>query len=329
MKSTAIILLNLGGPDSLRAVRPFLYNLFSDREIIRLGPSLLQKPIAWLISATRSPKTRGYYKLIGGKSPILDITRAQADALERLLNAEGRALPVYIGMRYWHPFIEDTLKELNGQGIKRLLSIGLYPHYSKATTGSSLNKFDLEMTKYNIEHHSTGSWFDNPFYIDALVEVIKKGLEKFGTGGDEVHILFSAHSLPQKFIEEGDPYVNEIMGTIRQVLEKLKPAGDNVPLKWHLSYQSKSGPVKWLEPSTEETLDRLSKEGVRNVLAVPISFVSDHIETLYEIDILYKGMAEAMGMRLERAASLNTHPLFIEALKDIALRGLKEAGWLI
>lgn len=320
MKSTAIILLNLGGPDSLKAVRPFLYNLFSDREIINLGPAPLQKPIAWLIATTRAPKTRSYYRLIGGKSPILDITLRQAQALQDSLSAEGYALPVFIGMRYWHPFIEETLKEINNQGIKRLLAINLYPHYSRATAGSSINKLQSEAKNYHIECRIAESWFENPLYIDALRDTISSALRRFPPKED-VHILFSAHSLPKKFIEEGDPYVKETMGTIKAVMA-------DIPLKWHLCYQSKSGPVKWLEPSTEETLHKLSEEGIRNVLVVPISFVSDHIETLYEIDILYKGLAGKMGIRLERTESLNTHPIFIKALKDIAEKGLKEAGWL-
>ena len=174
------------------------------------------------------------------------------------------------------------------------------------------------------------SWYNNLYYIDALVDVIKKGFDSFSpptislqsssfdphpSSFDDVHVLFSAHSLPQKIIDQGDPYVDQIMGTILEVLKKID-------IKWRLSYQSKSGPVKCLEPSTEEMIRKLAKEGVRNLLVVPISFVSDHIETLYEIDILYKDLAESLGVRLRRVESLNTLPLFIKALKDIILRGL-------
>ncbi len=329
-KDTGVILLNLGGPDSLGAVKPFLYNLFSDREIIRLGPSFMQKPLAWLISTMRAEKTRKAYSLIGGKSPILDITKAQAGALEKELFAEGRALKVYIGMRYWNPFIEDALKEINQAGIKRLIAFNLYPHYSVATTGSSMRKFTEEIKKYPIEHHAITSWFDHPFYIEALYDLIKKGIASFGDDvphlAEGTALLFSAHSLPQKFIAEGDPYVNEIKGTINAVMERLTSEGYTLP--FHMGYQSKSGPVKWLEPSVEETLKRLSEgERVRRLLVVPISFVSDHIETLFEIDILYKEMAKGLGSELKRIESLNTHPVFISALKDLVLKAMKDKGW--
>jgi len=313
----AVVLLNLGGPDSLRAVRPFLYNLFSDREIIRLGPSPLQRPLAFLISTLRAKKTKRCYSLIGGKSPILEITLAQADALSKSIG-----LPVYIAMRYWHPSIEETLKRARLDGIKRVFGISLYPQWSKATTGSSVNALLREAERLGIECRTSGRWFDNPLYIDALCDLIKKGIEGFSP--KMPFLLFSAHSLPKKFIEEGDPYVEETLKTISLVMEKL---GGLSP-KWRLCYQSKSGPVEWLEPSTEEALRGLASEGIRDVLLVPISFVSDHIETLYEIDILYRKMAEDMGITLRRTESLNTHPLFISALRDIALRGLKEAGWL-
>jgi len=314
---TAVVLLNLGGPDSLKAVRPFLYNLFSDREIIRLGPAPLQRPIAFLISTLRAKKTKKCYSLIGGKSPILEITLAQADALSKSIG-----LPIYIAMRYWHPSIEETLRRAKLDGIKRVFAISLYPQWSRATTGSSINALLREAKRFGMECRTSGTWFDNPFYIDALCDLIKKGIEGFSP--KMPFLLFSAHSLPKKFIEEGDPYVEETLKTISLVMEKL----EGLSLNWRLCYQSKSGPVKWLEPSTEEALRGLSSEGIRDVLLVPISFVSDHIETLYEVDILYRKMAEDMGITLRRTESLNTHPFFISALKDIAIRGLKEAGWL-
>jgi len=349
-----VLLLNLGGPDSLQAVRPFLYNLFSDRGIIKLGPSFLQKPIAWLISSLRAQNTKKIYSLIGGKSPILDITTAQAKALEESLNSSllqsphppfskgGRGgIKVYVGMRYWHPFIEEVIPEICNDGIKKLIALSLYPHYSRATTGSALSNFKEIVSGYPVEIFCISSWFDHPLYIDALVDVIKKGIESFnqnfssnppipplekgGKGGFEgrrnVHVLFSAHSLPVSFIAEGDPYVHQIQETIKEVVKKIN-------IEWHLSYQSRSGPVKWLEPSTEEMLEKFAERGYRNILVVPISFVSDHIETLYEIDILYKDMAQKKGMTLKRVDSLNTHSLFIEALKDIVIRGVQEIGWI-
>jgi ferrochelatase len=230
-------------------------------------------------------------------------------------------------MRYWHPLIEKVVPELYDSGIRKLIVLSLYPQYSVATTGSSLNKLQEVTAKYGIEIFSILSWFDHPLYIDAIVDEIKKGLKAFNSELrtpnsklPEVHVLFSAHSLPVKFIEEGDPYVDQIKGTINEIIKKID-------ISWSLSYQSKSGPVKWLGPSTDKMIEDLAEKGVKNLLVVPISFVSDHIETLYEIDILYKKMAEALGMRLERVESLNTSPLFISAMQDIVLKGMKEAGW--
>jgi ferrochelatase len=330
-----IILLNLGGPDSLRAVKPFLYNLFSDRKIIRLGPLHFQKPIAWIISSLRSRKTERIYSLIGGGSPILSITREQAAALETVLNSSlitrnsSLSFKIYIGMRYWHPLIEETVPQISQDGVKRLVALSMYPHYSLATAGSSISRLMEVMEKYPIDVLSIPSWHDHPLYIEALTDVIKKGLDSFALNPGEtekeglrdIQVLFSAHSLPVSLIQEGDPYVNQIRGTIKEVVKRL-------PVKWSLSYQSKSGPVKWLEPSTEETLKRFAKLGCRNILLVPISFVSDHIETLYEIDILYRDMAEHLGMVLKRSDSLNTHPTFIQALQGVVMSGLREKGWI-
>ncbi|MDA8078663.1 MAG: ferrochelatase [Nitrospiraceae bacterium] len=324
-KTIGVFLLNLGGPDSLEAVRPFLYNLFSDREIIRLGPSFMQKPLAYLISSLRHKKTEGYYRQIGGRSPILEITTAQARALEESLNGgeEGTAhasFRVFVGMRYWRPFIEDVVPAIVHEGIRRVIAIGLYPQYSVATTGSSVSRLREAAAGLPLELHTVLSWHDHPLYIDALMERIRKGLGLFADRASEVHVLFSAHSLPKKFIDEGDPYADHINATIAGVVRRM-----DIP--WSLAYQSRSGPVEWLEPSTERMIAGLASKGVRNLLVVPISFVSDHIETLYEIDIVYKSMAKRLGMRLERVESMNTFPLFIAALGDIVTRGIKEAGW--
>lgn len=351
-RTIGILLLNLGGPDSLQAVSPFLYNLFSDRKIIKLGPAILQRPLAWLISRLRSKKTEKMYRLIGGKSPILDITKTQADALEKALNqaavssqqsaSDNPPAPplvkggkggfrVYVGMRYWRPFIEDTVRQMYEEGTREVLAISLYPHYSLATTGSALEKFKEVITEYPMESSAISRWYDHPLYIEALSESIRKGLQSFTpsltlppqTGRDgqgDVEVLFSAHSLPMSIVQAGDPYVSHIRGTIEEVAKRMD-------IRWHLSYQSKSGPVKWLGPSTGEKIEELAGNGVKNLLVVPISFVSDHIETLYEIDILYNGLAETLGMKLIRAESLNTNPLFIRALEDMVIKKIKELGW--
>ena len=308
-----VILLNLGGPDSIDAVRPFLYNLFSDRDIIRLGPSFLQKPLAALIISMKLKKTLAAYSLIGGKSPLTDITAAQATALEEMLK-----MRVYVGMRYWHPFTEDTLAQMHKDGIDRIIALSLYPHYSVATTGSSIKHFKGAAAKYSFEYSCITSWFNHPLYIDALAAQIEEGLKRFET---KPAVLFSAHSLPQKLVTSGDPYVNEIQGTIDAVTKRLD-------LQWYLSYQSKTGPVKWLDPTTEQMLHELAGKGIKDLLVVPVSFVSDHIETLYEIDILYKGMAKDLGITLRRTESLNTSAKFIEALADIVLKKVADSGWM-
>jgi len=324
IKPVGIVLLNLGGPDALQAVRPFLYNLFSDRKIIKLGPPFCQKPLARFISGLRSGKTEEMYRRIGGKSPIRDISEAQAGALEKALNTSqvtpriSLSFKVYVGMRYWHPFIGDTVKRMYEAGIRAVLAVSLYPHYSLATTGSALGMFEETISRYQVESSSVCSWHDHPLYIEALAESIREGMACFDGGG--VDVLFSAHSLPLSIVESGDPYPSQIKGTIDAVVKKID-------VRWHLSYQSKSGPVRWLEPSTDDKIRELAKKGVKKLLVVPISFVSDHIETLYEIDILYKELAEALGMKLIRAESLNTTPLFIDTLEDIVIHKVKELGW--
>lgn len=340
-----VVLLNLGGPDSLQAVRPFLYNLFSDRDIIRLGPSFLQKPIAWLISRLRSKKAEDMYSQIGGKSPILDITTTQANELEKALNQDrghrtqnsdthlipplprgnteglkggNKRFKVYIGMRYWHPFIKDTINKIMEDNIKHLVVLSLYPHYSKATTGSSVDDFKKAVKGKDITVQYIEQWPDFPEYIDAMSELIYNGMSEFKAS--DLDVLYSAHSLPQSFIDEGDPYLDHIKLTISKINERLALAPYNLSdIKWHLSFQSKTGPVKWLEPSTDEAIEKLAKRDCENLFVVPISFVSDHIETLYEIDILYRELAERHGINLKRCKALNTSEKFIHAMKELVL----------
>ncbi len=324
-----VILLNLGGPDSLESVKPFLQNLFSDRDIIKLGPAFIHNLIASIIINKRLKSVKEAYRLIGGRSPLLDITNAQAKALEESLKSSTHQFKVYVGMRYWHPFIEETLNQTYKDGIKRLIAFSLYPHYSIATTGSSIKELKRSLFKvYRCDEvkdekyclkcppvsvRVINSWYNHPAYIEALIEKIQDGISRFEK---RPFVLFSAHSLPQKFIEMGDPYVNEIKGTINEVIKKID-------IEWALSYQSKTGPVKWLEPSTEHMLGELSKKGVKNILIAPISFVSDHIETLYEVDIIYKEMAEHLGISMKRIESLNTSPTFINALRDIVIENTR------
>lgn len=311
---TGLMLINMGGPESLDAVRPFLYNLFSDRLIIKLGPSFLQKPIAALIAALRSNKTKSMYAKIGGGSPIGKITTLQAEKLEASLNTPSAAhsYKVFVAMRYTSPFIEDALQSAVDYGIKQFIALSLYPHYSLATTGSAYAVLRAEVQRLGLSCKYITSYPDNELYVAALVETITSKLLEFN--GNCRDILFSAHGLPQYFIDEGDPYVEEITKTIEKIKEQV--TGYN----YHISYQSRSGPVKWLEPSTETKIHQLSHQGVKNLLIVPISFVSDHIETLYEIDILYKNIAEKNGINMLRPSALNDGRLFIEALTALVLK---------
>ncbi len=316
-----VILLNMGGPDSLDAVEPFLYNLFSDRDIIRLGPSFLQKPMASLIIRARLKKALSIYRLIGGRSPLRDITAAQAKALEERLNHSTgiqKKFKAYVGMRYWHPFTQESLEQIQRDGINRIVALSLYPHFSAATTGSSIRDFKNAAVNYSFEYTCVTSWFNHPLYIEALAARIEERVKGFA---HRPAVLFSAHSLPQKLVDAGDPYVKEIRGTIDALTKKLD-------FSWFLSYQSKTGPIKWVGPSTKQMLHELAGKGIKNLLVVPISFVSDHIETLYEIDILYKEMARNLGMTLERTESLNTSPILIEALSDIVLNEARGSGWI-
>lgn len=301
-----VLLLNLGAPDSLEAVRPFLYNLFSDRDIIHFPVS--QKAFASLLSRMRARKVKKRYDAMGGKSPLLDITLEQAAALEKDLKGHGD-FKVYVGMRYWHPFIGEAVRQMSRDGIKKVVVLPLYPQYSKATTGSCLAEFKREVERQNesFDTYIVDDWATNPFYLDALADTVKEGLRGF----DEPHVLFSAHGLPVKFIEGGDPYADQLEATIEGVTEKV------TGINWHASFQGKVGPMEWLGPETKDVIVQLAGEGCRHLLMVPVSFVSDHVETLYEMDIMYRKQAEGLGVEFRRAPSLNTRPAFIKALAQI------------
>lgn len=309
-KKIGILLLNLGGPKTLEDVRSFLYNLFSDRQIIRLGPAVLQKPIAAIIARRRAPKSIENYRKIGGGSPIDKITTMQAEALADSLADAGNFI-VRPCMRYWTPFAEPVIREMVLAGVTELIGLPLYPHYSKATSGSSFYDLQQQNRKhnFNLPVREIRSWPTEPEYINCLASRIEEGIQLFD---EPPQVVYSAHSLPKKFIDEGDPYVREIKQTIAATEQQTGHHGK-------LCYQSRSGPVEWLEPSTPDMLKQLAGQGCKNILMVPISFVSDHIETLYEIDMLYKGQAEQLGMRMESTRALNDDPRFIAALRNLVL----------
>lgn len=317
-----VVLLNMGGPEKLADVEPFLFNLFSDREIIRLSPfAFLQKFIAARIARKRAPKSGKAYELIGGGSPLARITAAQGAALAEQLAGHG-VFSVRMAMRYWHPFAAEALQGFAREGISRIVVLSLYPHYSRATSGSSLA--DLERTAARsgggFVFAEITAWPDQPDYVAALAETVREGMAQFA-GSGPVALVYSAHSLPVKFIEAGDPYLDHVKRTIAAVEKALA-------IPSHLCFQSRSGPVEWLTPSTPDMLTELAREGIRNVLMVPISFVSDHVETLYEIDIQYRELAQSLGMRLERSVALNTRPRFIAGLKTMVLDAARAHGFL-
>jgi ferrochelatase len=312
MSNLALVLMNLGGPDSLEAVEPFLVNLFSDPDIIRGFAGLpLPKFIARKIARRRGPEVRENYRLIGGKSPQLELTCKQARALGAAVG-----LPATVAMRYWHPYAHETLAELEAHGVERIIAVTFYPHYSNATTGSSLSDLRVKLKKSRIELAGVVDRFaEHPGYIAALAETIRDGLAAYPADRREhVPVLFSAHSLPLVFVQKGDPYPGEIDRTIVKVTAALALPRE----RWHLSFQSRVGRIKWLEPSTEHKLAELAQAGHKDVLVVPISFVSDHIETLQEIDILYKRVAGELGITgFTRCRALNDSPTYIAALASL------------
>ena len=311
-----VLLFNLGGPDTVADVEPFLINLFSDRDIIELPlGALLQPIVARLIAKSRGPSVRENYQRIGGGSPQLRLTREQARALEARLNGAGLRVRTFIAMRYWRPSTEQALEAMAAEGISRVVTLTLFPHYSQATTGSSEKELAraLAQPKWRGRFTVTGirSYPEDPLYLDAMTDTVRRALDAFAPDvRDRVVLLFSAHGLPQKFIDRGDPYIADTDKTMRGILTRL-----DVPNRHVLGYQSRTGPVKWIGPGTDEKLKELGREGVRDVLLIPLSFVSDHIETLYEVDMLFADEAGAAGItNYRRPEALNAHPLFIESL---------------
>jgi protoporphyrin/coproporphyrin ferrochelatase len=292
-------------------------NLFSDRAIIKLP---LQPIMARLIARSRSKKVAERYQAIGGGSPILKLTEEQAQLLEDQLIDRGLDCRCYVGMTYWHPFIRETVDRIVKDGYKQILALSLFPHYSRATSGACLGEMEKTVKGMGADFNlvAIDSWYDDPGYITALVEKINLGLAGFSTEDKKrLTVVFSAHSLPEEFVDQGDPYPEHLGKTIDAVLERLEP------INWRLTYQSRSGPVKWLEPQTEQVIEELAATGVKNVLIVPISFVSDHIETLHEIDIMYKELAVSRGIKnFVRTPSLNGSDTFIQALAGIVLKKL-------
>lgn len=316
----AVVLFQLGGPDSLDAIEPFLFNLFMDPDIIDFPfARFVRRPLAKFISSKRSKKVAVNYAAIGGRSPILELTNAQASALEAELNKRFPAT-VFVAMRYWNPSTAVAAEKAHAGRFKEIILLPLYPQYSITTSGSSINEWNrqcerigLKDVPQDIVHH----FYDNPEYISAIVENINTALSRFeGVPSSEIHLLFSAHGVPVSIVEKGDPYQKHIEATVRLVLER---GGWTCPQT--LCYQSKVGPARWLRPSLNETIDRLGAAGVRNILVVPVAFLTDHIETLHEINIETRHRGKELGIsRFEMMLALNSHPKLIKALADEVTR---------
>lgn len=320
----AVVLLQLGGPDSLQAVEPFLFNLFCDPDIIDLpGAFLFRRGLARLISRRRAPKVTEYYRKIGGRSPILKLTRRQACALSERLRGRFDG-PVLVAMRYWHPLTEDVVDQLVRERIGRVVLLPLYPHYSKTTTGSSVNEWNRVLRRRGIREMAVeviAEYCEHPSYIAAMIRNIRIALNRVpGADRGKVHLVFSAHGTPIKLVRLGDPYQQQILRTYRAVTR----AGD-FGLPHHLCYQSRVGPQKWLEPSLTDTIASLGADGVTHVLVIPIAFVSDHSETLYEINMEVRYHARRHGIRhYDMMPALHTAPPFIDALADLVLQRVRQ-----
>jgi ferrochelatase len=315
-KKIAVVMFQLGGPDTLAAVEPFLYNLFCDPDIINFpGSFLARKPLAKLISTTRSKKVRHHYAEIGGGSPIRRLTNQQARAVEAALRPHIAARTM-VAMRYWHPTTEAAISSLESAPFDELVLLPLYPQYSFATTGSSLkewNRLYKPTTPVKVIDH----FFDHPDYIAGIVARINGILQQL-RHREDVHLVFSAHGLPMSLIEKGDPYQGHIESTVKLVRELGAWPNPHV-----LCYQSRVGPQKWLQPSLTSTIERMAGEGIKRMLVVPLSFLTEHIETLYEINIEARNLAESLGVTdFHMMPALNDSPLLIRALADLVLRSV-------
>ncbi len=323
MGRVGVLLLNLGGPDQIEDVRPFLFNLFSDPEIIRLPFPWLQKPLAWLISTLRAKKSQENYRQIGGGSPLRRITEEQGQALRSQLQAKGHDAHVYIGMRYWHPFTEEAIARIKRDQLDRLVILPLYPQFSISTSGSSFRLLEQIWNEdpdlHQIDYTVIPSWYDRPGYLRAMADLIAHELDQF-PNPDRVQVFFSAHGVPVSYVEEaGDPYQKEIENCVALIMQTL-----DRPNAHTLAYQSRVGPVEWLQPYTEDALAELAAQGVEDLAVVPISFVSEHIETLQEIDMEYRELAEEAGIEnFHRVPALNTHPVFIEDLANMVVEAME------
>jgi len=313
-----VVLFQLGGPDKLEAIEPFLFNLFCDPDIIDFpGARLGRKALAKLISSTRARKVQHHYAVIGGGSPIRRFTEQQARSLQLKLAHSGLDAHCFVAMRYWHPFTAEAIEQLRSAQCDQVVLLPLYPHYSCTTTGSSLNEW-RRLFADDIPVYTVRPFYQHERYLDALTEKVDEALARF-PGPERAELVFSAHSVPVAVIEKGDPYQQQIEHTVELLMKR-----GGWRNRARLCYQSKVGASKWLQPSLHKMLRELAAEHIHEVCVVPISFVSDHVETLGEIDHEARKEAYALGIRqFEMTEGLNNSPTFIAALADLVKAALK------
>jgi ferrochelatase len=311
------VLFQLGGPDTLEAIEPFLYNLFCDPDIIdfpfaRIG----RKPLAKLISTTRARKVQHHYATIGGGSPIRKNTERQARALEAELRNQGIDAVCFVAMRYWHPFTREAVEQVRAAKCDEVVLLPLYPQHSSTTTGSSLNEWQ-RLFNDDVPVHIVKAFYRNTTYLDAVVDKVNQALARFPVP-ERPEIVFSAHSLPVSVIQKGDPYQRQIEETVNLLMERGGWSN-----RHRLCYQSKVGASRWLQPSLHQTLRQLAAERVREMCVVPVAFVSDHVETLGEIDHEAREEAHRLGItHFEMSAGLNDSSKFIQALAEIVQQSM-------
>jgi len=315
---TAVVILNLGGPDSISAIEPFLFNLFSDPDIFKIP--IGQKLFAKIISSRRAPKVAEEYKLIGGKSPINEWTEIQRKMLENKLKDFDSNISVITAMRYWKPLTAEVANTIKKENFQRIILLPLYPHFSISTTGSSFNEWDRCFNKTNEEIIKINNYQTNQYYIKALNERIDQTIPKFPENvQNDIQLVFSAHGTPVSMVKKGDPYSHHILETVNEVMKTR-----NYSHSHRLCYQSKVGPVKWLTPATDTMIEELSAEGKKHLLIIPISFVSDHVETSFELDIEYRHVADENYIENYIVMEgLNDSQLFIDALYEETIKVLK------
>lgn len=318
---TAVILFNLGGPDCLEAVQPFLRNLFSDPAIISL-PQPLRWLVARLIARRRAPVARAIYARMGGRSPIRELTEAQAAALQQALNdapnrALGNEVRVFVAMRYWHPMAPETARQVAAYAPDSVILLPLYPQYSSTTTGSSETDWHraARAAGVTVPTRLLCCYPEAPLYVAALARQLAAAVDQARSRGGRFRILLSAHGLPKKVVAAGDSYQWQVERTAAAVMAALDGAGGS--LDWTISYQSRVGPLEWIGPATDAEVTRAGAGGI-GLVVLPIAFVSEHSETLVELDLEYRELAERSGVPFYiRVPALGTDPGFIAALAEL------------